>query len=251
MSKWIWIAPALLLAAGCSRNPEPVERPAAATNPGATGGGRGSAPGDSPAPVAAGDATAAASSASAAANADQPGRPLPPAAPARQGVSIPNGTAIHVRLDRELDTKRDRAGDRFTASLSEPLEVGGMTVLPKGTRFAGHVTSAGASGRLKGRAEIGVTLDSFEHGGRRYEIHTTSVDRVSAAHGKRNAVLIGGGTGLGAALGAIAGGPKGAMIGAGAGAAAGTAGAAATGKREVGIPAEAVLRFTLRKPVEI
>ena len=124
-------------------------------------------------------------------------------------------------------------------------------VLPKGTRFSGHVTSASASGRLKGRAQIGLTLDSFEHDGRRYEVRTTSVDRVSAAHKKRNGILIGGGTGLGAALGAIAGGPKGALIGAGAGAAAGTAGAAATGKREVGIPTETILRFTLRKSVEI
>jgi hypothetical protein len=166
-------------------------------------------------------------------------------------VVIPNGTPFHVRLDNEVDTKRNRAGDGITASLSEPLIVGGVAVLPQGTRFKGHVTTAGSSGRLKGRAVIGLTLDSFEHGGRRYEIRTTSVDRVSAAHKKRNAVLIGGGTGLGAALGAIAGGPKGALIGAGAGAAAGTAGAAATGKRQVSVPSEALLRFTLRRDVEI
>ncbi|HXK07047.1 MAG TPA: hypothetical protein VMS37_31920 [Verrucomicrobiae bacterium] len=240
MPKWIWIAPALLLATGCSRNPEPVERTAAATQPGATGGGRGSAP----SPPAAPSTPAAASPA-------RPGESAEPTAPVRPAIVIPNGTPLHVRLDHELDTKRNRAGDRFTASLSEPLTIDGAPVLPVGTRFNGHVTSAGASGRLKGRAEIGLTLDSFEYQGQRYEIHTTSVDRVSASHAKRNGILIGGGTGLGAALGAIAGGPKGALIGAGAGAAAGTAGAAATGKREVAIPAEAVLRFTLRKPLEI
>ena len=156
-----------------------------------------------------------------------------------------------MRLDDSVDSKRNRAGDAFTATLSEPLIVGGVAVLPEGTRFTGHVTTAGSSGRLKGRAVIGLTLDTFEHQGRRYTIRTTSVNRVSAAHKKRNAVLIGGGTGLGAALGAIAGGPKGALIGAGAGAAAGTAGAAATGKRDVGVPSEAILRFTLRAPVEI
>jgi hypothetical protein len=166
-------------------------------------------------------------------------------------VVIPNGTALHVRLDSELDTKRNRAGDGFSATLSEPLLVGGLAVLPEGTRFAGHVTQSGSSGRLKGRAAIGLTLDSFEYDGRRYDVRTTSVDRVSANHKKRNAVLIGGGTGLGAALGAIAGGPKGALIGAGAGAAAGTAGAAATGKRQVGVPSEAMLRFTLRQSVQL
>ncbi|HTP33186.1 MAG TPA: hypothetical protein VMJ75_13500 [Candidatus Acidoferrales bacterium] len=251
MPKWIWIAPALLLATGCSRNPEPVERTAAATQPGATGGGRGSAPAPPAATTAAADATAGAPSTSAAAGAARPGESAEPAAPVRQPIVIPNGTPLHVRLDHELDTKRNRAGDRFTASLSEPLAIAGSPVLPVGTRFTGHVTSAGASGRLKGRAEIGLTLDSFEYQGQRYEIHTTSVDRVSASHAKRNGILIGGGTGLGTALGAIAGGPKGALIGAGVGAAAGTAGAAATGKREVAIPAEAVLRFTLRKSIEI
>jgi hypothetical protein len=172
-------------------------------------------------------------------------------APVRNAVIIPSGTPLHVRLDHGLDTKKNKAGDRFSALLSEPLLVGGLAVLPAGTRFSGHVTAADSSGRLKGRAVIGLALDSFEYRGRRYAIRTTHVDRVSAAHKKRNSILIGGGTGLGAALGAIAGGPKGALIGAGAGAAAGTAGAAATGERQVGVPPEAVLRFTLRAPVEI
>ena len=222
MRKWMWIAPVLLLAAGCSKNsttagnPEPVAQPAGAAAP---AGGRGSAPG-APAPV-------------------------------RQATVIPSGTPLHVRLDSEVDTKRNRAGDGFSASLAEPLVVGGLAVLPEGTRFSGHVTMAASSGRLRGRAGIGLTLDSFEYDGRQYSIQTTSVDRVSAAHKKRNAILIGGGTGLGAAIGAIAGGPKGALIGAGAGAAAGTAGAAATGKRQVAVPSEAMLRFTLRTAVEI
>ena len=73
------------------------------------------------------------------------------------------------------------------------------------------------SGRLKGRADLGVTLDSFELHGKSYKIETSSQSRVSKGHKKRNTALIGGGAGLGAALGAMAGGGKGALIGAGAG----------------------------------
>jgi hypothetical protein len=226
MRKFFWIMPILMLAAGCSRNSQPVAA-AAAGVPAAT-------PGGTPSTAAPGAPTS-----------------LPAPAPARQPVVIPTGTAFHVRLDTEVDTKRNRAGDGITATLVEPLRVGGTTALPEGTRFQGHITQAGSSGRLKGRAAIGLTLDSFELEGRRFDVRTTSVDRVSAAHKKRNAILIGGGTGLGAALGAIAGGPKGALIGAGAGAAAGTAGAAATGKRQVAVPSEALLRFTLRNSVEL
>ena len=60
-----------------------------------------------------------------------------------------------------------------------------------------------------------------------------------------------GGAGLGAALGAVAGGGAGALIGAGAGAGAGTIRAAATGKKNVGFPAETLLTFALRAPVSI
>ncbi len=231
MRKFFWIMPIVMLAAGCSRNSEPVAA-AAAPAPGAAAATSGAVP----APAAAAATVHAPASAP---------------APERTALVIPNGTAFHVRLDTEVDTKRNHAGDAFTATLAEPLLVGGTTVLPQGTAFLGHVTIAGSSGRLKGRAALGLTLDSFEHEGRRYGVRTTSVDRVSAAHKKRNAILIGGGTGLGAALGAIAGGPKGALIGAGAGAAAGTAGAAATGKRQVAVPSEAMLRFTLRNSVEL
>jgi len=169
----------------------------------------------------------------------------------RAGFVIPSGTPIHVRLDSGVDTRANRAGDGFTATLSQPIQVNGRAIVPAGTRFGGHLTTAAASGRFKGRAAIGLRLDSFRLNGRRYELRTTSVDRVSAAHKKRNAVLIGGGSALGAAIGAIAGGGKGALIGAGAGAGAGTVGAGVTGKKEVGIPAETPLRFTLRAPVSL
>ncbi|MBZ5592053.1 MAG: hypothetical protein LAP39_07445 [Acidobacteriia bacterium] len=166
-------------------------------------------------------------------------------------VTVPVGTALHVRLDQALDTQHSRAGEAFSATLAEPIVVGAETVVPKGTEFRGHVTASGASGRLKGRAVLGVTLDSFDLKGQTYRIETSADSRASAGHKKRNGLLIGGGAGLGAALGAVAGGGAGALIGAGAGAAAGTAGAAATGKKNTGFPAETLLTFSLRAPVRI
>jgi hypothetical protein len=171
------------------------------------------------------------------------------AASAALRVSIPQGTLLHVRLDETIDTRRNQPGDVIHATLSESLMIGGQTAVPAGTRFNGHVTVADPSGRMKGRAYIGVALDSFDLNGRDYRVTTSSVELASVAHKKRNGILIGGGAGLGAAIGAIAGGGKGALIGAGAGAAAGTVGAAATGKLNVAIAAETPLRFTLRSAV--
>ena len=166
-------------------------------------------------------------------------------------VTLPAGTQMRVRLAEALDTRRSRAGEVFTATLDAPIVLAERTVVPKGTEFRGHVTVSDESGRLKGRADLGVTLDSFKLHGKSYKIETSSEGRVSKGHKKRNTVLIGGGAGLGAALGALAGGGKGALIGAGAGAGAGTAGAAATGKEDVVLPVETPLTFSLRAPVRI
>jgi len=164
---------------------------------------------------------------------------------------IPAGAMVQVRMAQSVDTRQNRAGDRFTAMLDRPIQVGEKMLVPKGTPFSGHVTASGASGRLKGRATLGVTLDSFELDGKSHKIQTSSETRASAGHKKRNGILIGGGAGLGAAIGAIAGGGKGALIGAGAGGAAGTAGAAATGKENVAFPVETQLTFSLKSPVTI
>jgi len=164
---------------------------------------------------------------------------------------IPSGTIVHVRLLDTLDTKRNRAGDRFTATLDEPLVSGDRVIVPKGTPFKGHVVQARRSGRFKGRAAMALSLDSFELNGATYGLDTTRSARASAGHKKRNWLWIGGGSGGGAAIGAIAGGGAGALIGAGAGAAAGTAGAAITGKRDVTIPVETRLAFTLRSPIDL
>jgi hypothetical protein len=166
-------------------------------------------------------------------------------------ISIPAGTILDVRLEQTLDTKRNRPGDRFTATLTRPIILDGRTVIPRGTPCTGHLTESKPSGRFKGRALMSLSLDSFELNGRRHEIRTTHVGRESGGHKKRNWAFIGGGSGVGTAIGALAGGPAGALIGAGAGAGAGTAGAAITGKKNVRLPVETPLAFSLRAPVTL
>ena len=236
MRSWIWIAPLLFLA-GCgkSNSPRRDAQVAAASSPVTQG---------DPEPVAQSDL-----------GRPDLGRPdlgRPPAAiPQHRELIIPRGTALRVRVDEAVNTRRNRAGDQFRASLAEPIVVRGKTVVPRGTPFLGHVTESQPSGRLQGRAVLALTLDSFELEGKGYRVRTGSVNRVSAAHKKRNFELIGGGAGLGALIGGLAGGGKGALIGAGAGAGAGTAGAAATGKKEVGVAAETLLTFPLKTPVQL
>jgi hypothetical protein len=168
-----------------------------------------------------------------------------------QPLTIPAHTRIRVRLAEALDTRRVRPGQRFTAYLDDPIVIGDHMVVPKGTAFEGRITESRNSGRLKGRAYLGLTLDGFQYGGISYSIGTGIDVRASGSHKTRNLALIGGGTGTGAAIGAIAGGGVGAAIGAGAGAAAGTTAAIVSGKKIVRLPAETVLYFSLRSAVTV
>ena len=67
----------------------------------------------------------------------------------------------------------------------------------------------------------------------------------------RDAAVIGGAAGVGAAIGAIAGGKKGAATGAAVGGGAGTGTVLATKGKEVDLPAESKLDFTLNKDVTL
>jgi len=172
-------------------------------------------------------------------------------APASGDLVIPQGTVFRVRIDQSIDTRRNRPGNRFQATLAEPVLHNGATLLPRGTRFSGHVMESKPSGRLKGRAVLSLTLDSFRSNGREYEVNTRGTTRVSGRHKKRNLVLIGGGAGTGAGIGAIAAGGFGALVGAAAGGVAGTATAVFTGKKNVSVPAETLMAFPLRSSVRL
>jgi hypothetical protein len=166
-------------------------------------------------------------------------------------VELASGTVVAVRLERALSTVRNRAGDTFEATLEDPVVINDKPVLAQGTRFTGHVTTSTPSGRLEGRAVLGITLDAFTTNGQRYPITTSLDTRRSENHKKRTIEVIGGGSGIGALIGGIAGGGKGAAIGAAVGAGAGTGAAAATGKKDIEVPAETLFRFSLKSAVTI
>jgi len=172
-----------------------------------------------------------------------------PVAASLPPIAISAGTPVSVRLEQTLNTKHNRPGDRFEATLISPIRENGNLVVPRGTTFEGHVTEAKPSGRFKGRAMLGVELDSFRLNGTVYQVVTASKTRVSGRHRKRNWILMGGGSALGATLGAVAGGGAGALIGAGAGAGAGTVVAFFTGRKNVSLPVETPLTFHLRTDV--
>jgi hypothetical protein len=171
--------------------------------------------------------------------------------PAKQPITIPEGTQITVRLGETLSSKSSTAGQEFSATVAEPVVVDGKTVIEKSAAARGSVVDAKAMGHFKGGALLEVRLNSVTINGKETSVETGMVARSVAGKGKRSAGFIGGGAGAGALIGALAGGGKGAAIGAAAGAGAGTAGAAFTGNKEIVLPAETALSFKLKQAIEV
>lgn len=168
-----------------------------------------------------------------------------------QPIVIPAGTVLTVRLGETLSSKQSQAGQAFSATVAQPVEVDGKTVIPSGATASGTVVAAHAAGKFKGASLLQIKLNSVTIGGRQRTIETSSVARSEKGKGKRSAALIGGGAGAGALIGALAGGGKGAAIGALVGGGAGTAGSAYTGNRDVTLPAESAVSFKLEAPVQV
>jgi len=173
------------------------------------------------------------------------------AAPKTVTLTIPEGTEIQVRLADSVGSAMNRRGDKFLATLDQPVVVENWVVIPRGAKVIGEVTAAQPSGHLKTPAELALTLTSIEVDGYSYELATSSYVRREKSHAKRNLAWIGGSSAGGALLGGLIGGKKGAAIGAGAGAGGGTATAYATGKKDIVLPPETRLSFRVRQPLSI
>lgn len=89
---------------------------------------------------------------------------LPAAAPplvtgAPEAAILRSGTPIALKMSEELTTKEKaaRVGQRFNLEVAEPIELGGVVVIPAGTPAVGEITDVrnkgmwGKSGRINAR----------------------------------------------------------------------------------------------------
>jgi hypothetical protein len=134
---------------------------------------------------------------------------------------VPVGTNLKVRIEDTLSSKDSRVGDRFTATVLDPVRFNEATA-------TGHISSIQKSGKIKGRTSMNLSFDSIRmsdgrsgtmHGyvTRVYGSGSGQADNEGGVESgsrtkqtiKRGAI----GAGAGAVLGAIVGGGKGAAIG--------------------------------------
>src|SRR5258707_3919795 len=128
-------------------------------------------------------------------------------------MTVPERTPIHITLDQAVASDQNIPGDHFSATVAEPVDVNGKTVIPQGAHVEGLVVDSRKSGHLMGRAQLRLVLDAVQVDGKSYDLRTTAGLRTGRDHKKRNFAWIAGGAGGGALIGAVAGGGESAFNG--------------------------------------
>jgi hypothetical protein len=173
------------------------------------------------------------------------------AAQSSRKVTVPAGTRILIRMIDSIDSSKQKAGFRFTATLETNLQVDNVVVVPRGTKVYGRLATAQSAGRMSGSSALTLELTDIMINGTAYPLLTSTYEVKGKGEGSKTAKKVVGGAGLGALIGGIAGGGKGAGIGALAGAGAGTAVAASKKGEQLSIPSESLLEFRLQQPAPL
>ena len=181
-------------------------------------------------------------------------------------ATVQEGTNLRVALDTTLSTKSARVGDRFSATLREPIYVNGKEAIPYGSRIDGRVSEVQRPGHTHGVGKLDVVFEKIQLPNGYTETivaslagaetsDKTKVDKEGTISGpssrKRDAAEVAGAGGVGAGIGAIAGGAKGTAIGGGVGAIVGLADSMRRRGKDLELPAGTSLVIRLDRPLTL
>ena len=170
---------------------------------------------------------------------------------------IPNGTRLTAILRDRIVSNVSQIGDRFTMEVTSPARY-------RGALITGRVVDASSSGRVTGRANIGLDFETISMNGQTYTFagiidsaRETDGDIIRVSNEgtvrdsnqtTRTVTRAGIGAVLGALIGAIAGGGEGAAIGAGVGAGAGAGSVLLQGRDNIDLQAGSEFTITATAP---
>jgi len=174
-----------------------------------------------------------------------------PAPQDNKRVTVPAGTRVLIRTIDPIDSSKQKAGYRFTASLETNLVANEVVAAPRGTTVYGRLAQASSAGKMSGSSQLTLELTDILIKGTAYPLLTSTFEVKGQGEGSKTAKKVVGGAGLGALVGGIAGGGKGALIGLGAGTAAGTVASAAKKGQQLSIPSESLIEFRLQQPLSL
>lgn len=166
-------------------------------------------------------------------------------------VTLPVGTRISVRTIDDIDSTKNHVGDKFQASLEQPLTLDGNIVVEKGADIYGRLSESKTSGTFTGKSQLRLELTGIVVNGQTVPLVTGEYELTGKSRGASTAKRTVGGAAVGSIIGALAGGGKGAAIGAGVGAGVGAGSETVTKGDQVKVPSETLLEFTLEQEVTV
>lgn len=167
-------------------------------------------------------------------------------------LTVKPGTYMTVRINQELSTDRNQQGDRFSATLDQPLVVDGVVVAERGQMVYGTV--AGVEKQKSDHpSRMALQLTSLTLAdGTQEPVHSRLVARLGGrTPAGAQAGTVATTTAVGAGIGAMADWGTGALIGGGIGAAAGLIGVILTRNHATVVYPETALTFEITNPVEV
>lgn len=177
--------------------------------------------------------------------------------PRTVNMSVPTGTTFAIRMNESLSTESSKAGDSFTATLTDPIvDASGIVIVPAGATVRGRVTAVAPSTRVGQTAAIKLAFEAISFGGQSYPLQA-SVERADVQQRSRTsrtetAGKIAAGAAAGAILGQVLGkDAESTLKGAAVGAAAGTAIAMGTQDVDAVLPAGAEVIIRVDQPITV
>lgn len=185
------------------------------------------------------------------------------------GAEIPRGAHVLLRMMNSVSTKTAQVGDYIYLRTATPIVADGRVLVPSDSYVQGVVSRVKRSGRVSGRAELAIRLETLTLAGGRtlkFAPRLTSVDagaigqKVDAQENtvqqsperERDAARIAILAGTGATVGGLADESwSGAGIGAGVGSAVGLATVLLTRGHEVELRQGSTLDVTIERPLVI
>ncbi len=76
-------------------------------------------------------------------------------------AEIPPGTHLLLRMVNSISTRTAKTGDAIYMQTASPIALDGRIVVPVNTYVTGTVANAKQSGRVSGRAQLGIRIDAL------------------------------------------------------------------------------------------
>src|SRR5258707_15321209 len=94
-------------------------------------------------------------------------------------ADIPQGAHVLLRMENSINTRTAQEGDFVYLRTASPIAVNGQIIVPVGSYVQGVVSHTKRSGRVSGRAELGIRLETLTLGSGtvlKFTPHLSSVD---------------------------------------------------------------------------